>query len=80
MEGRGNSWRSGREWQGPSSTFLLGPGTLLPGCGTEGLVCTDRPGENGPPQSQHSWILSEYGDELEMLMGAEEAYSLFEDL
>ena len=51
-----------------------------PGSGTEGPVCTDRPGEKGPPESQHSWILSEYGDELEMLMGAEEACSLFEDL
>ena len=43
-------------------------------------MCTDRPGEKGPPESQHSWILSDYGDELEMLMGAEEACSLFEDL
>ena len=35
-----------------------------------------------PPQSQHSWIPSGCGDELERLRGADskEAYTLFEDL
>ena len=43
-------------------------------------VQTDR-SEKGPPQSQHSWILSGCADELERLRGADgkEAY-LFEDL
>lgn len=45
----GHPWRTGKEWQVTSSIFLLCPGTLLPGSGTEGPVCIDRQGEKEVP-------------------------------
>ena len=52
---------------------------LLPGSEQRDQCVQTDGGEKGAPQSQHSWIPSGCWDELEKLMGAEEA-SLFEDL
>ena len=46
---------------------------LLPGSEQRDQCVQTDGGEKGAPQSQHTWILSGCGDELERLMGAEEA-------
>ena len=46
---------------------------LLPGSEQRDQCVQTDGGEKGAPQSQHSWIPSGCGDELERLMGAEEA-------
>ena len=55
-EGMGNPWRNWREWQVQSCIFLLCPGTLLPGSGTEGPVCIDRQGWERTPTKPAQWI------------------------
>lgn len=61
QRGTGATWRSRREQQGQSCTFLLCPGTLLPALGP---VCTDG-GKKGPPkepvQLDTKWVSGRAG-------------------
>ena len=64
-EGTGTPWRSKRQRQDTHFTFLLCPGTLLPGSGTEGPVCTDRQGyertPTEPAQLDTKWVRGRAG-------------------
>ena len=76
-----STWRSGREWQFPSSIFLLCSGTLLPGSGTEGPVCIDRQGWERTPTKPEQWNTEEVWGRAGKVDGGRWQRSLFcEDL